>query len=680
MVTQLSVPGQSSGPSRERLGPFGYVHSNTTKSSDISIGVQSTSTTALGRGRSHLDSAYRPEARPTARATARGISRVAARVPSRTPSRATSRSRSRAPSRSPLRSRIDLPNTTHPSTGSPNTLALPVLDTVPPSPDDFPPLPPSLNETTIWPILVVPRYDDCPTVNKERVDWQLPPVTLSYSLEGVPPEWTPCTHPEGRLYFYHTQKRIFTDADVRQPMLRAILATLEGRLNQFVQDQGIVLPIDYELVLYLEARPVTGGYNWLYYYVDHHAQALFWVHEWNILNELPVDRGVDSPSDIKYAVEMYYWYAQHREMYPFGHSVAEDDWTELSGILVFASIDVMTSLTSTVTYSPDDAHRMLGLVKSAKAVKETDYATVVVARLMNLFFHQRFLNRHGQTYARISREQSVYNPTKHPRTALITLLSPLFWNAPEVHLRGLEKIWVDGIITIQPWSGFIGRLLNEWQEFILYSTVLLNANVAFLAIPSVDDGTGHLSAAQISSNLSIVTSVGSILLGLILVRQHRVKSKDTAQEALWYLNSRTHPTLGLETLAIIYSLPYALLMWAMVTFLLAFSLECFETPDKVGIFTTAGVWIAIGVLVFWCIFTGWESSETALKDRVRAWLSRMLPVQNKAASEQEASDGTTAGTEKSTQRWLTRLLKRAHFPHRSDPPATEMSQRTSSSV
>ena len=48
------------------------------------------------------------------------------------------------------------------------------------------------------------------------------------------------------------------------------------------------------------------------------------------------------------------------------------------------------------------------------------------------------------------------------------MLAPLFWNAPEVHLRGLEKIYIDGIIAIVPWGGFIGKLQNEWQEFVLY--------------------------------------------------------------------------------------------------------------------------------------------------------------------------------------------------------------------
>ena len=64
--------------------------------------------------------------------------------------------------------------------------------------------------------------------------------------------------------------------------------------------------------------------------------------------------------------------------------------------------------------------------------------------------------------------------------------------------------------------------------------MLLNANVAFLAIPSVDNGENQnvVTPAQISSYLSIITSVGSILLGLLLIRQHRVKAKETADDAV----------------------------------------------------------------------------------------------------------------------------------------------------
>ncbi|KAI0823006.1 hypothetical protein BC628DRAFT_1326187 [Trametes gibbosa] len=694
--SQLAVPGQSSGRSHELLHPFSYSHPNTSKASDISIGVQSTSTTAQSSPWDHQELTHqqRPEGRSTARATARGINRVASKAPSitscatsRSRSRAPSvRARSRAPSPTPLRSHIELPNT-FPIAPSPtqNTLAIPTTDTVPPTPESLPPIPTSLlNEETLWPILTIPRYDDCPTIPNERAYWSLRPVTLTFPNAKVPDDWISCTHPEGRLYFYHPEKRIYTDADVREHKIRAILAAFEARLHGMIREQSLELPPNYELVMYLESRPVSGGYNWLYYYVDRKTRSLFWLNEYDIFTILDPDLPcIRTLSDIKYGIEAQYW--THCEMYPYNHEMSDEVFLELSGILTFASTDMVTSMTSTVTYRSDDVHRMLGLVKSAKGMYNPCYTGHHLSRLMGLFAHQRYLNRYGQTYARLGRTQSVLDTKKHPKTPLITLLSPLFWNAPEVHLRALEKIWIDGIITIEPWSGFIGKLQNEWQEFVLYSTVLLNANVAFLAIPSVGDGSKQLSAAQISSNLSIVTSVGSILLGLLLVRQHRVKSRDTAHDAWRYLSSRKHPTLGLETLAIIYSLPYALLMWAMVTFLLAFSFECFGTPDRVGVFFFGAVWIAIAILVGWCIFTGWESSETTLMSTLRAWRMRLFREKdgdgdNDTSSGEGSSDVQSLEEKLVARRWMTRIFKHGVFPHSNDRPITEMQERASSTV
>lgn len=53
---------------------------------------------------------------------------------------------------------------------------------------------------------------------------------------------------------------------------------------------------------------------------------------------------------------------------------------------------------------------------------------------------------------------------------------------------------------------------------------MLNANVAFLGTPRA----GTLPGADFSSYLSISTSVGSIILGLLLVRRHQIKDTDTA--------------------------------------------------------------------------------------------------------------------------------------------------------
>src|SRR5579863_2224351 len=89
--------------------------------------------------------------------------------------------------------------------------------------------------------------------------------------------------------------------------------------------------------------------------------------------------------------------------------------------------------------------------------------------------HWRFLYFHGQKHARLVRNQSVYDKPKRERSIFITLLSPLLFLAPEVHLREMEKLWTDDVIIESVWKGFMSKLLSEWNDLILWvrSHVLL---------------------------------------------------------------------------------------------------------------------------------------------------------------------------------------------------------------
>ncbi|OAX38951.1 hypothetical protein K503DRAFT_120713 [Rhizopogon vinicolor AM-OR11-026] len=51
-----------------------------------------------------------------------------------------------------------------------------------------------------------------------------------------------------------------------------------------------------------------------------------------------------------------------------------------------------------------------------------------------------------------------------------------------------------------PWKPFIDKLNSEWEAFTLYSSVILNVNIAFLVVPSLS------SAARISNYASTVSS------------------------------------------------------------------------------------------------------------------------------------------------------------------------------
>lgn len=61
--------------------------------------------------------------------------------------------------------------------------------------------------------------------------------------------------------------------------------------------------------------------------------------------------------------------------------------------------------------------------------------------------------------------------------------------------------------------------------------MLLTANVAFLALPSVDLGKDSKTSAQVASYASIITSIGSILTGLLLIR-YRFGQGDTLEKTV----------------------------------------------------------------------------------------------------------------------------------------------------
>jgi hypothetical protein len=125
----------------------------------------------------------------------------------------------------------------------------------------------------------------------------------------------------------------------------------------------------------------------------------------------------------------------------------------------------------------------------------------------------------------------------------MTFLSPFVLYGAEAHLKKLQEITIDSLVSEVLWEEMLGGITDEWREFTIYvrlyislpatrrnkiynfnvqATVLLNANVAFLAIQSVDNSgaVGHRSNSQRASYFSIVSSIGAIVLGLLLIREH----------------------------------------------------------------------------------------------------------------------------------------------------------------
>ncbi|KAJ7359203.1 hypothetical protein DFH08DRAFT_686288, partial [Mycena albidolilacea] len=265
----------------------------------------------------------------------------------------------------------------------------------------------------------------------------------------------------------------------------------------------------------------------------------------------------------------------------------------------------------------------------------------------------RVYNFHGEPGVRLNSNQSIYPIEK--RTMLVKLVNPLLFYAPDSHLVHLNTIYTDGLIRHRIWADFIVRLSTEWRGLTAYATVILNANVSFLSIQSVDQGVvqgGNLvlkrSPAQIASYLSILASVGSIVLGLLLLKQIRNRDRDTCADAAGFMLKHNHPSQGLQKLAILYSLPYAMLIWSMLLFFVAFSFTCFQDSSLVGRMLIGVLWTTVALLTLWCIFTLWEGSDLG-------WLKGFFGAKNRSQEDVDV-DASSTGEAPSVQptrlRWL----------------------------
>jgi len=250
------------------------------------------------------------------------------------------------------------------------------------------------------------------------------------------------------------------------------------------------------------------------------------------------------------------------------------------------------------------------------------------ARLLNVFYHWKFVNQHGQRSARLNCNQSIYSPSpsSRPRSRIIQIAGAFLFGTPSGYLRDLENIYVDTVIALPTWRVYIKKLQTEWQEFILNATVVLNSNVALLAIPDVilfpgnPNGTGagnnvqaytHMltSPAAIASYISTIASIAAIVTGLLLVRQNRTKNKDDASVASAYMHTFIENRLGLEVLAILYSLPWALLMWSIISFLVSILIFTFKDTDLITRAPVAAASILGGFLVVCCVYWEWKTGK-----------------------------------------------------------------------
>ncbi|KIJ52665.1 hypothetical protein M422DRAFT_43489 [Sphaerobolus stellatus SS14] len=323
-------------------------------------------------------------------------------------------------------------------------------------------------------------------------------------------QWTACTHPEGSLYFLAESAsqslKIFTDGDLTNATIRNLVETAIDALLQLAQSQSISISHT-ELVIELLATNLIG-----YYFVETPSRSVFWLRDF----KASLLRGnfgwfmhiMLSSTRITHLDEFRY----HCACYPHSDRVSSlgDITNELEYYVVYALGDVTASASgSTSPYSKEELRDILSILD------------VIKAMFMRTFVTSKFLNFHGQAEARLSADQSVYMQEESAPTKLK-------FNLPNLVLalgrRKLEETFIDDQVSRESWKTFVESLNSDWNAIVLYSTLILNANIAFLSVPGViATGPNAPNIVQRCSNASILFSLGSGTTGLSLY--HLVTSK-----------------------------------------------------------------------------------------------------------------------------------------------------------
>ncbi|KAG2091844.1 uncharacterized protein F5147DRAFT_619830 [Suillus discolor] len=436
------------------------------------------------------------------------------------------------------------------------------------------------------------------------------PLDCSEELDPIA-GWEPLTQPEGALIFYHPYKRVFTDANARDPETAVKLATAVEKAYKEACNADIFLQPSVELALEFmmqDGKEIMG-----YYFVDHKRRVIFWFEDHTSYPLMEGVRGVERKSHIKYALETQYW--THIELFPNKRSLPEDVAMELKELVMYTQADGITSATPLTLFTSDKIASMLSLVDLLKdsTNKECEHSVWIAARFMKNLCSTKFMNFCGQPSARLDVDQSLYGESDASKNMLFRAMNVILFGSPDAQSRAFHRILVDQKIVDVRWKQYIDKLNSDWNGYTIFSTVMLAVDISFLAVPSIETQT----PATLLSYMSTLCVMGSLIVTLLLVGHVNKSLRGSITDGVSFLTGMAGSVLGLESFPFMLSLPFGLLIWGIVFFAAALSVVIFRTSGIAIISIAYPTWVVIVILAMWCVLAANRIHAGSL---LRRWL------------------------------------------------------------
>ncbi|KAF9235785.1 hypothetical protein BU15DRAFT_64540 [Melanogaster broomeanus] len=416
------------------------------------------------------------------------------------------------------------------------------------------------------------RYNRKVDGNETNYIREIQPQKLDYIGPQVP-GWDRIVHPEGAPYFFADRSMpVYTDTDLSTPQHCTYVEDFIRVLTNAVT-RADVPGYSPTLVLKLtcEDIPTRKEQQCFYYFIDHSKRLIFWVHPVKLKDICGTARGARSEGHLRYAIETHYWFVSlimsapslaaeesevtlclfgrhHCELFPSDATswLTPDShsYHQLQGMLIHANADSMLSDTAMGPFETTDLQRSRRYLCSNHLGKSDAFVL--------------FLNFHGQF----------------------------------AYIRGIRRLWVDGVVDESRWKSYISKLRSDWDNYTLYSTVMFTAGISFLT----ELGNRDQDPRTYLIYSSIIASVSAIIVSVNLTNQIRKYDVDSVFGAADYMTSMASDRRHTWRLAVIFTLPPFFLRLAILCFVLTIGTTVISELNSVESLTMLFVWYIVLLL------------------------------------------------------------------------------------
>ncbi|KAL1672420.1 hypothetical protein EV122DRAFT_294872 [Schizophyllum commune] len=456
------------------------------------------------------------------------------------------------------------------------------------------------------------------TVNRANgEDYEVEPCQCDFEpSDNPPPGWTRLTHPDGRPFFWHQRNRVLTAEWMPDgAVAKCVDTVVEYILDEYEYRHGNRELGDRQIVIGLEALPLLGPdrYAALYYLVDPEKECVFWLEKYSIAWEISQETEAQLESQL-IGLFLRYQFYKHWDNFPNVQKTSPERILQWQKLLDDARADAFFSTTSTVNYNVKELTSLIEMVESmlsrAKTAKKLGVRLEgewLPGRMMQNIYHDQFMNLYSQRGARSDRQQSIFNesPTEVRQSWFIKICGFfLFW-APQHHLTGLNRMWVDRMLAKEPWRNLVNTLLREWEGHRVVATILLAANVSFLGVNDLPEGI-----VQIACFLSAISSSTSFVLITALEGRIRQMEKHDILRAQAWLKLLNNENIGLEILAVLLGLPYGLTIWSVIFFTVSFMAFCMHDVKSTTALIVSVYFAWHLIVLLWSLWISQEDRKT----------------------------------------------------------------------